>query len=80
MRTTKIAISIEKNLLMELDNLVVEKQFTNRSQAIQLAVKDKLFRLRKNRLALECEKLDIAEEREIAESGFDRELEEWPEY
>ncbi len=44
------------------------------------AVKEKLMRMEKTRLAQECAKLDPKYEQSLAEEGFIRELEEWPEY
>ena len=80
MSTAKIAITLEKSLLKDLDLLVQEKVFPNRSNIIQEAVKEKLFRLNKIRLATECSKLDPEYEQAFAEEGMDEELESWPEY
>jgi hypothetical protein len=40
--------------------------FSNRSQAIQVAVEEKMARLEQNRLARECAKLDPAFEKALA--------------
>lgn len=80
MSTAKIAISIEEDLLGKLDRLVTSKVFPNRSKAIQQAIEEKLTRINRSRLARECAKLDPAFEKAIAEEGFSREIEEWPEY
>ena len=80
MAASKIAITIEKNILKRLDYLVKSKIFPNRSKAIQSAVEEKLSRMEKSRLARECSKLDPNHEQAIAEEGFSMELEEWPEY
>ncbi len=80
MKTAKIAISIDKETLMKLDRLVGSKVFPNRSRAIQEAVKEKINRIEKNRLAQECSKLDTQYEQEFSEEGFDMEINEWPEY
>ena len=80
MASSKIAISIDGNLLKRLDILVKSNVYPNRSRAIQEAVREKLARLEKNRLGRECEKLDPAFERQMAEEGFSSEMEEWPEY
>ena len=80
MAASKIAITIEKNILRRLDYLVKSKIFPNRSKAIQSAVEEKLSRMEKSRLARECSKLDPNYEHAIAEEGFSAELEEWPEY
>jgi metal-responsive CopG/Arc/MetJ family transcriptional regulator len=80
MATSKIAITIDDELLQRLDILVKSSIFPNRSKAIQEAVKEKLMRLEKSRLAEECAKLDPTYEQALAEEGFSTELEEWPEY
>ena len=46
MATTKVAISLDSKLLHQLDRLVAERVFRNRSQAVQDAIRDKLERLR----------------------------------
>lgn len=70
MRGAKITISIESSLLKKVDYLVKERVFANRSQAIQSAVKEKISRLDRNRLARECAKLDKAEEQSLADLGL----------
>jgi Arc/MetJ-type ribon-helix-helix transcriptional regulator len=80
MRTVKIAVTIDQDLLARLDRLVEEKRFPNRSRAVQEAVRDKLERLGKGRLARECAKLDPREEKALAEEGLETDLERWPEY
>jgi Arc/MetJ-type ribon-helix-helix transcriptional regulator len=80
MAAQKVAISIDRQLVAELDGLVAERVFANRSQAIQAAVQEKLTRMRRGRLARECAKLDPAEEKAMAEEGMSEELAQWPEY
>ncbi len=80
MRALKIAITIDDILVKQLDNLVRARVFPNRSKAIQKAVEEKLMRMEKSRLARECAKLDPKYEQTLAEEGFSKELEEWPEY
>lgn len=80
MSTAKIAITIEEDVLDKLDKLVSSKVFPNRSKAIQEAVKEKLSRVNRSRLARECAKLDPAIEQAIAEEGISRDIEQWPEY
>ncbi len=80
MATSKIAITIDKNLLHRLDFLVKSQRFINRSRAIQEAVAEKLARIERSRLAQECAKLDPKFEQEMAEQGFAAEIDEWPEY
>lgn len=80
MATTKVAITIDSELLAEVDQLVVEHIFPNRSKAIQEAIQDSLTRMRRSRLARECAKLDPAIEQTLAEEGMAQELTTWPEY
>ena len=80
MAASKIAITLDNNMLKRLDMLVKSNFFPNRSKAIQEAVAEKLTRLEKSRLAQECAKLDPDFEQSLAEEGFTSELEEWPEY
>ncbi len=80
MSTTKVAVTIDTDLLAELDQLVAQQVFPNRSKAIQVALEDKLARMRRSRLARECAKLDPREEQAFAEEGMDQELTIWPEY
>jgi metal-responsive CopG/Arc/MetJ family transcriptional regulator len=76
----KVAVSIDQALLAELDRLVAKRVFPNRSQAVQAAVREKVARLKRRRLAEECAKLDPKYERSLAEEGMSGELAEWPEY
>ncbi|MCK5586456.1 ribbon-helix-helix protein, CopG family [Candidatus Bipolaricaulota bacterium] len=80
MRTSKVAISIEKSTLAELDQLVKNNVFPSRSRAIQEAVEDKLANLRKTRLAEECAKLDPSDEQALAEEAVSEGMSQWPEY
>lgn len=78
--TAKIAVTIDRDLLGRLDRLVRERRFPNRSRAVQDALRDKLDRLERGRLARECAKLDRHAEQQLAEEGLAGELPQWPEY
>jgi metal-responsive CopG/Arc/MetJ family transcriptional regulator len=80
MSASKIAITIDPQLLKQLDRLVREKRFSNRSQAVQAAIIEKLDRTRKARLIEECAKLSRAEEQALAEEGIEGDAREWPGY
>ena len=80
MSVAKVTVSIESDVLRQLDQLVSDRVFTNRSQAMGSAVKEKIARLNKSRLARACEMLDPDEEQAFAELGANADLEEWPEY
>ena len=80
MPTTKVAITIDTDLLAQVDQLVTQHVFPNRSKAIQAALHDKITRLQRSRLARESAKLDSQAEQLFAEEGMDQELAAWPEY
>ena len=79
MPAAKIAISLDREALREVDRLVERGLFPSRSRLIQDALSEKLTRLQRVRLANECAKLDPAEEQAVAEVFFSSES-EWPEY
>ena len=76
----RIGITLDEESVQRLDRLVEASVFENRSQAIQQAVDEKLERIDRNRLALECAKLDPTFEKALAEEGLGEDLEAWPEY
>lgn len=80
MPKTKVAVTLDTEIVAELDALVAEHRFPNRSQAIEAAVAEKLDRLSHTRLAREVAKLDPVEEKALAEEGMGVELTAWPEY
>lgn len=80
MATTKVAITIDSSLLAELDRLVAQHVFANRSKAIQEALADKLARMRRQRLARESAKLSPVDEHILAEEQMQQDMEQWPEY
>jgi metal-responsive CopG/Arc/MetJ family transcriptional regulator len=80
MPKAKIAVTLESTLLSQVDALVQEARFANRSQAIEAAVAEHLARFRRTRLAEACARLDPAEERTLAEEGMGADSAAWPEY
>ena len=80
MSSAKIAVTIDQDLLTQLDRLVKERRFPNRSRAVQEALRDKLERLDRSRLARECAKLDPLFEQQLAEEGLAKDLQQWPAY
>ena len=80
MATAKIAITIDEKLVKRVDLLVKKKLYPNRSRVIQEAVQEKINRIDKSRLAKECAKLNPHFEQSMAEEGFSKEIESWPEY
>jgi Arc/MetJ-type ribon-helix-helix transcriptional regulator len=80
MDTTRVALNLSRDTLAKIDHLVRSKVFTNRSQAVEEALRQKLAQMNHERLAAECAKLDKEEEQRLAEEGYDGDLNEWPEY
>ena len=78
MPKTKVALTLDATLLNQVDTLVSERQYRNRSQAVEAALAEKLTRLARTRLATECGKLDPAVEQRLADEGLAGET--WPEY
>jgi metal-responsive CopG/Arc/MetJ family transcriptional regulator len=80
MPKSKVAVTLDEDLLAEVDRLVARRAFPNRSQAIEAALAEKLERLSRTRLARESANLDPAEERALAEEGLGADVASWPEY
>jgi Arc/MetJ-type ribon-helix-helix transcriptional regulator len=76
----KVAVSLAETTLDRLDRLVKKGVFPNRSQAVQLAVEEKLDRIERSRLARDCAKLDREFEKSLAEEGLSEDLSAWPAY
>lgn len=79
MGRAKIAITVDEHALAEIDQLVRQGVFPNRSKAIEDALHDRIAKLHRSRLARECAKLNVREEQALAEEGYAGES-EWPEY
>ena len=79
MGRAKIAITVDEIALAEIDRLVRQGVFPNRSKAIEDALHERLARLQRSRLARECAKLDQSEEQVFADEGYAGEG-EWFEY
>jgi Arc/MetJ-type ribon-helix-helix transcriptional regulator len=77
---TKIAITIDDEIVAHVDRLVAAGRFANRSRAIEEAVAEKLERIGRTRLARESANLDRSFERHLAEEGMGVDATEWPEY
>lgn len=80
MNRAKVAVSLEQATLGRLDQLVRNAVFPSRSQAIQIAVEEKLERMERSRLARECAKLDRGFEKALADEGMTEDLSAWPAY
>ena len=78
MATAKVAITVDRQLLQLIDRWVAQGRFPNRSRAIQAALREKVERWNRVRLAEEAAKLDPKEEQALAEERFLGER--WPAY
>jgi Arc/MetJ-type ribon-helix-helix transcriptional regulator len=67
MSTAKVAITLDEQLLRTVDRWVKQGRYPNRSQAIAAALREKLERWGRTRLAEELNKLDREEERSLAD-------------
>lgn len=79
MRTAKVAVSLDRRTLTQVDRLVRRGMFPSRSRFVQDSIEDKLDRIDSARLARECAKLDRRVERALAEEGLEP-VAEWPPY
>jgi metal-responsive CopG/Arc/MetJ family transcriptional regulator len=80
MPKAKVALTLDADLLDQVDELVAKHKFRNRSQAVEAALADKLQRMARTRLAREAAKLNPAEEKRLADEGLVDVLDSWPEY
>ena len=77
MGAAKVAITLDERLLRTVDRWVKQGRYPNRSQAIQAAIREKIERSQRSRLADELAKLDPKEEQALANEKFAGEA--WPE-
>ena len=76
MMVQKVAVTLDKKNVEDLDRWVREGRYSNRSRAVQAAVRMLSDREKRTRLARELSKLDRNEEKLLAEEGLgDR---SWP--
>jgi len=66
----KIAITLDHETVADLDRLVQEGRYPNRSRALQTAANLLIEREKRTRLARELAKLDRREEQRLAEEGL----------
>ena len=78
MASAKVAITLDERLLRVVDRWVKQRRYPNRSQAIQAAIREKMERWKRTRLADELAKLDPREEQSLANEKLAGES--WPEY
>ena len=80
MPKSKIAVTIDAKIVNQVDRLVKEQAYPNRSRVIEDALLEKLARIDRTRLARELKKIDPAFEQSLAEEGLSRDQAEWPVY
>jgi Arc/MetJ-type ribon-helix-helix transcriptional regulator len=73
----KIAVTLDRKTVADLDRWVREGKYPNRSRALQSAVDLLGEREKRTRLARELAKLDPQEEKLLADEGLS---DAWPEY
>jgi len=73
----KIAVTLDRRAVADLDRWVKDGKYPNRSRALQSAVDLLTEREKRTRLARELAKLDPHEEEQLAEQGLG---DSWPEY
>lgn len=74
----KIAVTLDRRTVADLDRWVKEGKYPNRSRALQSAVNLLSERDKRTRLVRELAKLDPREEKHLAEEGLGDGA--WPEY
>jgi Arc/MetJ-type ribon-helix-helix transcriptional regulator len=74
----KVAVTLEKRTVGDLDRWVREGKYPNRSRALQAAVNLLADREKRTRLARELSKLNRQEERQMAEEGIG--YSSWPKF
>ncbi len=78
MGAAKVAITLDERLLRMVDGWVKQGRYPNRSQAIQAALREKMERWKRTRLAEELANLDRNEEQVLADERLAGEA--WPEF
>lgn len=80
MAKAKIAISLEEDLVKEIDRWVSEGQYPSRSKAVQETLKEKITNWRRKRLIEEVSKLNSKEEQAMTEEAIFPGNKIWDEY
>ena len=73
MGAAKVAITLDERLLRMVDRWVQQGRYPSRSQAIQSALREKVERWKRTRLADELARLNRAEEQALADERIDGE-------
>ena len=78
MASAKVAITLDEHLLRVVDRWVKQGRYPNRSQAVQAALREKMERWKRTRLAEELARLDPQEEQALANERLAGDA--WPEF
>jgi len=70
MAKAKIAITLEEDLVKEIDRWVSEGQYPSRSKAVQETLKEKITSWRRKRLIERVSKLNPKEDQAMAEEAI----------
>jgi Arc/MetJ-type ribon-helix-helix transcriptional regulator len=66
----RFGITIDQKVLADVDRLVRNGTYASRSQVFEVAIKERLARMNRSRLALESAKLDKLEGRALADESY----------
>ena len=69
MGETRVTVTLDDSTLRRLDRFVAERRAPTRGGAILVAIREKLRRARRARLARECAKLNPVDEKNLAEEA-----------
>jgi hypothetical protein len=70
MPSMQIFVTLAPETVRQIDALIAQRSFLDRSHVAETAVREKFDRLAQGRLARERAKLDPIEERTLAKEGF----------
>mgnify|MGYP002278495076 CR=1 FL=1 len=79
MPAAKIAVTVDKKIVKQIDRLVKEGKYRSRSSVIQTALEEILKNKKRKRLIEELTRLDPREERELADEFLQPDSGEWDE-
>jgi Arc/MetJ-type ribon-helix-helix transcriptional regulator len=80
MALTNVSITLDSELLAGLDRLVAERHFSDRNEAVEEAIREKLERVAMGIRATERPRPVLQDERELTPGGWMVDAGDWPEY
>ena len=78
MPNTRVTITLDEEMVSQLDKLVKHGVFASRSKAIQVALEEKLSQIQKVRLSRDYLKLDQVFDKDITERRRRSTDDDWP--